>query len=135
MEEYIIYTDGAYSPKSDIGAIAFVIYKEDKIVCKFSKPYKNTTNQRMEQLACIIALKSIKDPSNVIIYTDSMYVVGTMMLKWKRKCNEDLWFGLDDLVNKHKVIFKHIKGHNGNERNEIVDRLARQAIQSCGEHC
>ena len=112
---YIVYTDGAYSPKNDIGGIGFIIYKDNNKVCAFSKPYKHTTNQRMEQMACIVALHSIKQPSNITIYTDSMYVVGTMMNAWKRKCNLDLWSELDSLTNKHNVTFKHIKEHNGNE--------------------
>lgn len=135
MNDYVIYTDGAYSPKADIGGIGFVIYKNDSMVAQFNKAYKHTTNQRMEMLACIIALSCIKNKSNVSIYSDSMYIVGTMTKNWKRKANLDLWQRLDNLIDKHNVKFFHIKGHDGNERNEIVDRLARQAVQSCGGHC
>ena len=128
QSNYIIYTDGAYSPNTQVGGIGFIIYKDDKKVCEFSKPYSKTTNQRMEIKACIIALSSIKNPSNITIYTDSMYVVGTMTLKWQRKCNQDLWYKLDKLVNKHNVEFIHVKGHNGDSRNERADKLATDAI-------
>lgn len=125
---YAIYTDGAYSPNADIGGIGFVIYKDYEKVCEFGKPYKHTTNQRMEIKACIIALSSLKEPSEVIIYSDSMYVVGTMTMDWRRNYNQDLWYKLDKLVKKHKVTFIHIKGHDGNKGNELADKLATSAI-------
>ena len=127
--DYIIYTDGAYSSKLNIGGIGFIIYNNDeKEIVSFNKAYRNTTNQRMEIRAVIVALSSLKNKSNIILYTDSMYLVGTMTLNWKRKCNIDLWNKLDILVNKHNVTFKHIKGHNGDIKNEKVDRLATSAI-------
>lgn len=135
MNDYVIYTDGAYSPKFDIGGIGFEIYKNGNKVAQFSKAYKHTTNQRMELMACILALSCFKNRSNIQLYTDSMYIVGTMTKNWKRKVNLDLWQKLDNLIDKHNIEFFHIKGHDGNERNEIVDRLARQAVQSCGGHC
>lgn len=136
MIDYIVYTDGAYSPKNNIGGIAFTIFNnKGQKVCVFSKPFSNTTNQRMEQMACILALHSIKVPSVVLIYTDSMYVVGTMMAGWKRKCNEDLWAELDSLVTKHKVVFKHVKGHDGNEKNDEVDRLAVEITKLHRKDC
>lgn len=125
---YTIYTDGAYSPNANIGGIGFVIYNDKGKICEFGKAYKNTTNQRMEIKACIIALSSIKNKSDVTIHTDSMYVVGTMTKNWNRKCNQDLWYKLDKLVNKHNVTFNHVKGHNDNAGNEIADKLATSAI-------
>lgn len=128
MNKYIIYTDGAYAPSLEIGGIGFIIYKDDKKVCEFSKPYRKTTNQRMEIKACIIALSSIKESSDVTIYTDSMYVVGTMTLNWQRRYNQDLWYRLDKLVKKHNVKFIHVKGHDGTKQNERADYLATSAI-------
>lgn len=130
---YAIYTDGAYSPSRDIGGIGFVIYKDYKKVCEFGKPYKHTTNQRMEIKACIIALSSLKKESEVIIYTDSMYVVGTMTQDWHRRYNQDLWYRLDKLVKKHKVTFIHIKGHDGNAGNELADKLATGTISRASD--
>lgn len=125
---YTIYTDGAYSPKANIGGIGFVIYNDDGKVCEFGKPYNNTTNQRMEIKACIVALSCIKNKSDITIYSDSMYVVGTMTQNWNRRYNQDLWYKLDKLVKKHNVIFKHIKGHDGTVGNELADHLATAAI-------
>ena len=126
--EYIIYTDGAYSPNNNSGAISFVILKEGKMLNSFAKKYTNTTNQRMEQLAVIYALNSIKSASNITVYSDSAYVVNTYTKNWKRKCNLDLWELLDTAINKHtKVNFIHVKGHNKNEYNELCDYLARSA--------
>lgn len=130
MNDYVIYTDGAYSPKSDIGGIGFEIYQEcGKKVTQYNRAYSNTTNQRMELMACIVALSCFKDKSNITLYTDSMYIVGTMTKNWKRKANLDLWEKLDKLVNKHNVNFKHIKGHDGNRGNDNADRLAVEAIR------
>ena len=125
---YEIFTDGAYSPNAQIGGIGFIIFKDGEKVCEFSKPYRRTTNQRMEIKACIVALSSIKKLSEILIYTDSMYVVGSMEYSWRRKCNQDLWYELDKLVDKHKVRFIHVKGHNGNVNNERSDKLATDAI-------
>ena len=74
---YKVYTDGAYSAMRNRGAIAFIILKNDKVVCRFSKAINNTTNQRAEQLACIYALESIKTSSNITLYSDSSYLLIT----------------------------------------------------------
>ena len=130
MNNYVIYTDGAYSFKNNIGGIGFIICKEGKKICEFKKAYKNTTNQRMELLACIKALLCFKETSNIDLYTDSMYLVGTMTLNWKRKCNNDLWNKLDILFDKHNIHLYHIKGHNGDKFNEYVDNLATSIISN-----
>lgn len=112
------------------GAIAFIILKDDKIVCRFSKAVNNTTNQRAEQLACIYALESIKTPSNIILYSDSAYVVNTYNEGWKRKANLDLWTRLDNAKDKHiSVSFVHVKGHSDNYFNNLCDYLATHEIQ------
>lgn len=132
MAEYIIYCDGAYSSNRNIGGISFVILNsEEKVVCQFYKAFRNTTNQRMEQMAAAIALESIKSPSNITIYSDSAYVVNTYEQNWGRKCNNDLWDRLDKAINNHiKVKFIHIRGHKGNKYNEIVDKLAVLAYEN-----
>lgn len=124
---YTIYTDGAYSKNKNIGGIGFIIIKDDKIIAQFSKAYKNTTNQRMELLACIRSLMCFKNPSNIILFTDSMYLVGTMTMNWKRNKNLDLWEKLDNLIKCHNIKFYHIKGHSDNKFNNYVDKLAVEA--------
>ena len=128
---YEVYTDGAYAPSRNIGAIAFVILKDGKVVAEFSKPYSNTTNQRMEQLAVILALKSIKQADSVHVYSDSAYVVNTYNAGWKRKSNLDLWKQLDEQLERLKnVTFSHVKGHNNVKYNERCDWFAREVSES-----
>ena len=131
MNNYIVYTDGAYSLSRNIGAIAFVILKGEKIVAEFSKPYRNTTNQRMEQLAVILALKSIKNADNIQVCSDSAYVVNTYNKGWSRKCNLDLWKQLDEQLKRlRNVTFSHVKGHNNVKYNERCDWFAREISES-----
>ena len=131
MNNYIIYTDGAYSPNRNIGAIAFVILKEGKIVAEFSKPYKNTTNQRMEQLAIVSALKSIKKADSIKVYSDSAYVVNTYNKGWNRKCNLDIWEQLDKQLKRlGNVEFIHVKGHNNVKYNERCDWFASASTET-----
>ena len=132
MSTYTIYTDGAYSFQKNTGGIGFVILNDrGKIVAQFTKSYKNTTNNRMEQMAVLQALNSIKVSSDVIIYSDSTYVVNTYNEGWKskEKSNSDLWQRLDEAINKHSSVkFILVKGHCNVEYNEMADRLARGAV-------
>lgn len=128
---YKIYCDGAYAPSRDQGGIGFVILNEDdEILAKGSKGYKNTSNQRMEQTAVLLAINSIKTPSEIEVFTDSMYLVGTYTKNWKRKANQDLWKKLDYVISKHKSVkFTWVKGHADNEFNQLCDNLAFNASQ------
>lgn len=128
VHKYTIYTDGAYSAARNKGGIGFVILEDDKIVAKYSKMYENSTNQRMEQMAAIVALESIIEPSEVTIVSDSQYVVCTYTKNWKRKANTDLWERFDAAIAKHsKVMFEWCKGHSDNKYNKICDELAQSA--------
>lgn len=128
MSTYRVYTDGAYSSARNQGGIGFVILKDDKEVARYSKMYKNSTNQRMEQMAAIVALESISTPSEVTIISDSQYVVCTYTKNWKRKANLDLWKRFDKAVEFHtKVEFLWVKGHDKDEYNNIADKLASNA--------
>lgn len=130
MSSYICYTDGAYSGTRNQGGIGFIILKDGKEVARYSKMYKNTTNQRMEQMAAIVALESIKTPSEVTIISDSQYVVSTYTKNWKRKANLDLWKRFDKAIAFHtKVEFLWVKGHDKDEYNNIADKLASNASQ------
>lgn len=130
MSKYTVYTDGAYSSARNQGGIGFVILKDDKEVARYSKMYKNSTNQRMEQMAAIVALESISTPSEVTIVSDSQYVVCTYTKNWKRKANLDLWKRFDAAIAFHtKVEFLWVKGHDKDEYNNIADKLASNASQ------
>ena len=133
MNDYIIYTDGAYKSSLNTGGIGIVFLCNNEKVYEYSKKYKNTTNQRMELQSIIIALQSIIKPINKLtLITDSMYVVGTATLNWKRRCNNDLWEKFDKALEKAQTLiknpieFKHVKGHNGDKYNEQCDRLASE---------
>lgn len=136
MVKYEIYTDGAYSPNKDVGGVGIVILRDGQVVQQFSKDFKHTTNNKMELIAVILALKAVKQPvDNLIIYSDSMYVIGCATLGWKRKKNQLLWEMYDECFSKAQefvktpIQFVHIKGHNGNKYNEICDTLAVNATK------
>lgn len=135
-----IYTDGACSGNPGPGGWgAILLYKEHKK--EISGGNKSTTNNKMEMSAVIEALKILKKPSELTIYTDSKYVMDGItkwIFNWKKNGwksankkpikNIELWQELDRQVKKHKIEWIWVKGHNGNHYNELVDELARQAI-------
>lgn len=126
-----VYTDGAYSSSRNQGGLGIVFIKDNKVIAKFSKTYKNTTNNRMELMAIIIALQSIKDENEITIYSDSMYVIGTATQGWKRKKNLDLWEKYDAVIDSFKTVtFKHVKGHSTNMFNNLCDEMAVAASQA-----
>jgi len=140
--KYTIYTDGACSGNPGTGGWGAVIFEENKKQINISGKIKNTTNNRMELMAPIMALKKIKIKSNVIIFTDSTYVkngITEWIKKWENNGwknankkpvkNKDLWIKLNDLCKKYKIDWKWIKGHSNNEYNDLADDLATRAIQ------
>jgi ribonuclease HI len=129
-----IYTDGAYSSSRNQGGWAFVVLKDGEMIHRGFDLIKNTTNNRMEISSVIEALKYIMttDIEEFTLYSDSMYVIGTMTLNWKRKKNIDLWIIIDHLVNilsKRKINWMHVKGHSNNRWNGYCDMLAIHASQ------
>lgn len=127
-----IFVDGAYSPKRDQGGWAFVVVKNgEKVTHKFDSVKLNATNNRMEIQAVIEALRYL-DTHNIKeanIYSDSMYVIGTMTLNWKKSKNVDLWLEIDKLKQNKSINWQHIKGHFGHKYNEECDMLAVHASQ------
>lgn len=125
---YTVYTDGAYSSMRNQGGIGVIIINEegDKVL-EYSKMYKNTTNNRMEMMACIVGLESISEPSQVKVISDSQYVIGCATLGWKRKKNVDLWERFDKAMSKHQVTFDWVKGHNTDKYNNECDKIAQEA--------
>lgn len=102
---------------------------------------KETTNNRMELMAAIEGLNSLKERCHVIMTTDSQYVkhgVTEWMVGWKAKNwktannkpvkNQDLWLRLEEALSRHEVEWHWVRGHSGHVENERVDALARQAI-------
>lgn len=133
-----IYTDGAARGNPGPGGYGVVMEWVGKPYKKeFSKGFKHTTNNRMELLAVIDALKKLKNPgTQVLVFTDSKYVVDSVKKGWvfgwekkgfKDRKNADLWKDFLVEYRKHDVDFKWIRGHNNHIQNERCDVLAVQA--------
>ena len=141
--KFKIYTDGACSGNPGPGGWGAVIFDNDNNQTNISGKEINTTNNRMEILAAIMALKKIKSNSQITIYTDSTYVkngITEWMFNWKKNDwktaskkpvkNKDLWIKLDKLCEKNKVSWKWVKGHATNKYNNLADQLATSAIKN-----
>ena len=90
----------------------------------------DTTNNRMEMTAVVRGLDQTPAGSEVLITSDSSYVINTMTKGWKRKVNQDLWAELDRTVGERYVTWQWVKGHNGHTENERADRLAVGAAEA-----
>ena len=124
-----IYCDGAYSSSRNMGGWAFVVLEDGEKINSDFYPVFNTTNNRMEIQAALEACNWIKSQGykQITIFTDSMYIIGTMTLNWKRKKNTDLWLEMDEAVKDLFITWAHVKGHSGNKYNELCDSLAATA--------
>ena len=143
MKEVVIYTDGACSGNPGAGGYGIVLLYKNKRK-EVSCGYKLTTNNRMETMAVIEALKLLKEPCNVNLYTDSSYIVNPINKGWldgwkknnwitsskKKASNIDLWEELLPLLDVHNINFIWVKGHSNNEENNRCDLLAREAIKN-----
>lgn len=130
--EIKIYCDGAYSTSRKQGGWAYIVLKDDKKIHSCFLPEMNTTNNRMEIQAALEACKWCKENNykKITIITDSMYVIGTMSMNWKRNKNNDLWIQLDEAVSGLEITWTHVKGHTGDKHNEFCDALAVAATKS-----
>ena len=141
--KYKIYTDGACSGNPGPGGWGAVIFDQKDNQKNISGSEKNTTNNRMELLAAIMALKKVKTNSEITIFTDSIYVkngITEWITKWKNNGwknsnkklvkNKDLWIKLDILCQKSEINWKWVKGHSTNKYNNLADELATQAIKN-----
>lgn len=136
----VIYTDGACSGNPGPGGWGSVLmYNGHRR--EMSGGEAGTTNNRMEMMAVIQALESLKRPCSVKIYTDSVYVMKGMMEwleQWKKRGwktaakkpvkNVELWQRLEQAVGRHEVKWQWVKGHSGVPGNERADELATTAI-------
>ena len=131
-----IYTDGACSGNPGKGGWAAIIL-DDSNQSSISGGESNTTHNRMELMAPIMALKKVRKKSEITIFTDSKYVkdgITDWIKKWKVNNwkssnkkpvkNKDLWIKLDNVCLKHKVTWKWVKAHADNKYNNLVDELA-----------
>lgn len=131
-----IYTDGSSRGNPGPGGYG-VILKGGGKVKEISQGFKHTTNNRMELMAVIIGLESLKkEETEVIVFSDSKYVVDAVEKGWvfdwekkgfAKKKNPDLWKRFLKIYRKHKVKFEWVKGHNEHPENERCDQLAVNA--------
>ena len=141
--KYIIYTDGACSGNPGPGGWGAVIFDEKDKQNNISGKVKETTNNRMELVAPIMALKKIRSKSDVVIFTDSTYVkngITEWIKKWEKNNwknskkepvkNKDLWIKLNNLCQKNNVVWKWVKGHSNNKYNNLADKLATDAVKN-----
>lgn len=135
-----IFTDGACSGNPGPGGWGAIL-RSGSHEKEISGGERATTNNRMEILAAIRALESLKLPSHVVLHTDSRYLldgVTTWIKRWKANGwktadkkpvkNEDLWRALEDAASRHDVTWRWVRGHNDHVENERADALARSAI-------
>lgn len=137
-DDIIIYTDGAASGNPGPGGFGAVL-QAGKHYKELSQGFRLTTNNRMELLAVIVALESLKIiPSKAKVYTDSKYVCDSVDKGWvfrwekaryKGKKNPDLWARFLVIYRKHEVTFQWVKGHANIPGNERCDKLAVEASQ------
>ena len=141
--KYTIYTDGACSGNPGPGGWGAVIFDNKNKQKNISGSEENTTNNRMELSAAIMALEEVNTNSEITIYTDSTYVkngITEWVLKWKENGwknsnkepvkNKDLWEKLVNLCEQNTINWKWVKGHASNKYNNLADELATKAIKN-----
>lgn len=150
MAELFAFTDGACSGNPGPGGWGVVLEARDGEALVKSRELSGgeaeTTNNRMELMAAIMALEVLERPSVLTVVTDSVYLkdgITGWIHGWKRNGwktaakkpvkNADLWQRLDDARARHDVTWEWIKGHAGHEQNERADKLARAEIKALKE--
>lgn len=142
MKKVAIFTDGACRGNPGPGGYGSIIKIQGKEK-ELSGSAKNTTNNVMELTAAVVALKQLKEPCEVVLTSDSQYLVKGMtewVKGWIKKGwvtagkqpvkNKDIWVELDRLSKLHKITWKWVRGHQGHVENERCDRLANMAIDT-----
>jgi ribonuclease HI len=136
----VIHTDGACSGNPGPGGWGAILrYGDHEKALKGGEA--NTTNNRMELMAAIMALETLKRPSRIELHTDSQYLkdgITRWIHGWKRNGwktaekkpvkNAELWLRLDEALKRHSIEWHWVKGHAGHDDNERADELAREGM-------
>jgi cyclic pyranopterin phosphate synthase len=139
-QQITIYTDGSAIGNPGPGGYGAVVTQGTRQK-KLSAGFRSTTNNRMEMMAVIESLKSLKDRRQVVLYSDSRYVVDAINKGWAKKWrannwtlgskgkakNPDLWKQMFDQLDRHDIDVRWVKAHDGNDGNEMADALAVRA--------
>lgn len=146
LPKVIIYTDGSCSGNPGPGGWgAVLIFGENKKTVAGGS--KNTTNNRMELTAVIEALSALKRPCEIELHSDSQYFINAMtkgwLESWQKKgwvkadkkpvLNRDLWERIIEETSKHEMTYVWVRGHNGDEYNELCDFLATEQTKKYSE--
>ena len=141
MRRVLIYTDGACSGNPGAGGWGAILMYDGnkKEICG---GVANTTNNQMEITAAIEALKQLKEPCEVTLYSDSAYLINSFQQHWLEGWksrnwhnsrgdavkNKELWQELDSLAQPHKITWIKVKGHSNDALNNRCDELARGCV-------
>ena len=138
MRSCVIYTDGACSGNPGPGGWAALI-QVDEISTTLTGGDPSTTNNRMEMQAVIASLSTLTESYDIELFTDSRYVIDGITVwidSWRQNNwrtanrkpvkNKELWQELHALTLKHLIAWRWVRGHSGNQYNELVDQLARE---------
>jgi ribonuclease HI len=136
----VIHTDGACSGNPGPGGWGVILRYGDHEKT-LSGGEANTTNNRMELMAAIMALETLRRPSRIELHTDSQYLrdgITRWIHGWKRNGwktaekkpvkNAELWLRLDEALKRHSIEWHWVKGHAGHDDNERADELAREGM-------
>ena len=140
MKEVVIYTDGACRGNPGPGGWGAVLrYNGNERQLHGGET--PTTNNRMELMGAIQALETLREPCRITLYTDSNYVcqgIAEWLPQWRKRHwktadkkpvkNQDLWQRLDAAASRHKVQWRWVRGHSGEEGNELADALANRGV-------
>jgi ribonuclease HI len=135
-----VFTDGGCLGNPGPGGYGVIIIAGETRI-ELAEGFRLTTNNRMEMMACLAALRALPPPSDIILHSDSRYVINGINKGWARRWradrwmrtrsepaeNSDLWAQLLDLCDSHRVRFVWVHGHTGQRENERCDALAGAA--------
>jgi ribonuclease HI len=137
-----VFTDGSCLGNPGPGGYG-IVFQYQQTEKTLAEGYTLTTNNRMEMMAAVVALRTLKEPCHVILTTDSQYVrqgITQWIHNWKKNNwktsakkpvkNADLWQALDLESQRHQIEWRWVKGHAGHRENEICDEIARAAAEA-----